>query len=948
MERPSTPLQEPPQRRDRAAVPLCTWAGVRGRSSPSARWFPYLCTIHESFPFPVVSNKARKKLSRTVTAYELQATMDRAPPAAQRAKKRKNSAAAPPPVETSVESPPVTFAVFSEPLPSLPEVEEDATAGHTWAPFLELPPGPPHRRSGGLTHVVSYNVNGVRARMKKDRFLEVITRFDADVLCLQEFRWDPKVFLLRADVRSCLAALDYRYVAYHMSASNVGYAGVLILSRIPFKSCGEGVGDPDLDSEGRLAWVEFEKFFLYNVYGPNSGAQGNLKSLGKKVLFMERLTSKLGGTQGKPSVLCGDFNVARLESDVFQGLSDPRWVGHPSCTPEERAAAQRLLDAHDLVDVQAHLGIPDFTFFRRKFQEAANEGMRLDYFFCTAPFMRYVETLKVHKSCMGSDHRPVSLYLKAAALPELVGGPAPPRTSDLLAAFSQAPTFAIAGAASQVHDLDHAAHYSFLLSGRDQESFNPEDACGTRRHPLDHGHSGRVPFQEMGAYFSGVTEHFVEDTEYIGRPCAAALSDGPIVPLVHLRLGKAQRPVEALVDSGATSCVASYKELSKRLGGKLDSMLSTSGYLPTFRTADGGTTKPQGIVRLHFFLSGVPFEWDVYVMPDCAYPIILGNDFLAAANTSILYGKGRLEFCSPLTGTHVQVPFDTRKAPSSGCAGVSALLSQEDFVLQPGHAKRVEVRVGHNGGLHNRQRVFGHVSQHAGEEFLAVAPGNDTLVAGRTEVLLVNFSRERSLRVFQGQVVANFAEADLAAMEAEYDIYPCDLEKFGQEDFFTDLRSLYAAREPEPCQVVGPGGPSVGSSKPACSIVDQLQPVSTAPPFSEGTASTQGVPSSAVSQPVEPEPKSVIESDDSVKKRAASERDENESRLPATRVPDSGRRLIPLRRHVDWTGGRVVLCHRAEQEVRLAASTTTGVARSRTGPVMGSALITLAQVCRRR
>ena len=793
---------------------------------------------------------------------------------------------------------------------------------------MELPPGAPsYRRQIDQAHIVSYNVNGVRARLKKDKFLEVITRLDADVLCLQEFRWDPKVFLLRKDVLACLSALDYRYVAYHVSSSNVGYAGVLILSRIPFLSCGEGVGDRDLDAEGRLTWVEFEKFTLYNVYAPNSGAQGNLKSMCKKLSFMDRLNSSLRTPSQKPKLLCGDFNVARLESDVFRGLSDPRWVDHPSCTPQERAAAQRLLNDHNLVDVQAHLGIKDYTFFRRKFREAANEGMRLDYFFCSALFARNVASLKVHPSCMGSDHRPVSLYLNMGALPELASPVAPPSPGDLLAAFSHAPSFSVPGTTALIQELDHTGHYAFLLSGSDQESFNPIDAPVPLRHPLDRGRSGRVPHTEMGAYFGRTGDYFVEETECISDSCAA-LSEGPIVPIVHLRLGKSKHPLEALVDSGATSCVASYKELSRCLGAQLDNVLSTEGYFPTFRTADGGTTKPHGVARLHFLLSGVPFEWDVYVMEDCAYPIILGNDFLAAANTSILYGKGRLEFCSPLTGTHVQVPFDTRRAPASGYNGTSALLSQEDFVLQPGHARRVEVKAS-RGRLGNRHRVFGHVSQHVGEEFLAVAPGNDMLEAGRTVVVLVNFSPERALRVSHGQIVASFSEADLASVEAEYDIYACDLEKFGQEDFFVDLESLYTR---EPTQGVEPGSPTASASAPACSV-HQLQSVSTALPFSEGAASAQGASPSTASRPVEPEPE----------RREC----EFDSRLPHG-LRTRGRCLIPLRRHERWPGGRVVLCHRAELELRLAATSTTGVAESLAGPVQGSALITLARVCRHR
>ena len=70
-----------------------------------------------------------------------------------------------------------------------------------------------------------------------------------------------------------------------MSASNMGYAGVAIFSKIRFTGFGEGVGDDDLDSECRVAWVEFDKFRLYNIYAPNWDSVNNLSSMPKKLKF---------------------------------------------------------------------------------------------------------------------------------------------------------------------------------------------------------------------------------------------------------------------------------------------------------------------------------------------------------------------------------------------------------------------------------------------------------------------------------------------------------------------------------------------------------------------------------------------------------------------------------------------------------------------------------------
>ena len=78
-----------------------------------------------------------------------------------------------------------------------------------------------------------------------------------------------------------------------MSVANAGYAGVAIFSRIRFTGFGEGVGDKDLDSEGRVAWVEFDKFHLYNIYAPNSGSVNNLSSMPKKLKFLKALSRKI-------------------------------------------------------------------------------------------------------------------------------------------------------------------------------------------------------------------------------------------------------------------------------------------------------------------------------------------------------------------------------------------------------------------------------------------------------------------------------------------------------------------------------------------------------------------------------------------------------------------------------------------------------------------------------
>ena len=174
-------------------------------------------------------------------------------------------------------------------------------------------------------------MNGARARLKSSDLLSVMRDANADVFCAQEFRCSLSVFLKRPGVKEALQQMGYFYISYHLSASNVGYAGVVIFSRLRFTKFGEGVGVGDLDDEGRVAWVEFDHFRLYNIYAPNSGSIGNLSSMPKKLKFYKTL-SMVVSKVSKPVLLCGDFNVARLHFDVYDGLSHPRWENQKTTT----------------------------------------------------------------------------------------------------------------------------------------------------------------------------------------------------------------------------------------------------------------------------------------------------------------------------------------------------------------------------------------------------------------------------------------------------------------------------------------------------------------------------------------------------------------------------------------------------------------------------------------
>ena len=104
-------------------------------------------------------------------------------------------------------------------------------------------------------------------------------------MCLSEFRCPRKVFLRKKDVREKLLGLGFRFWAEHVSQTNVGYAGVVIISKVPFEYEERGIGDYELDNKGRLVVVDFGAFHMGVGYFPNSGKRGNLVGIDKRMRF---------------------------------------------------------------------------------------------------------------------------------------------------------------------------------------------------------------------------------------------------------------------------------------------------------------------------------------------------------------------------------------------------------------------------------------------------------------------------------------------------------------------------------------------------------------------------------------------------------------------------------------------------------------------------------------
>ena len=248
--------------------------------------------------------------------------------------------------------------------------------------------------------LVSWNVNGIRAALKKDAD-QSLRGLDADIICLQEVRAMPDQF--------DLAFKGYEY--FWNPAEKKGYSGTGILSRIPFRNVQNGMGVAALDNEGRVITAETDSFYLVTVYTPN--AQRGLTRLEYRTqtwdIAFRKYLSKLD--KNKPVIFCGDLNVAHEEIDLANPKSNRKNAGF---TDEERASFSQLLKAGFVDSFRAFCTEGGNYTWWSNFAKARerNIGWRIDYFGVSRKIADQMTAANIHPDIYGSDHCPISLDMK--------------------------------------------------------------------------------------------------------------------------------------------------------------------------------------------------------------------------------------------------------------------------------------------------------------------------------------------------------------------------------------------------------------------------------------------------------------------------------------------------------------------------------------------------------
>ncbi len=250
--------------------------------------------------------------------------------------------------------------------------------------------------------IVSWNVNGIRAILKKN-FLEFLSSESPDILCLQEVKISEES---KND-----ANLDFPgYDEYWNCAKRPGYSGTAILIKNGAEkpiSVASGFGEPIFDDEGRTQILEFTDFYLVNCYFPNANSE--LSRLDYKIEYNQKLQHHLKDLeQKKPVVICGDFNVAHREIDLARPKEN---IGSPGFTKEECAWMEAFLSDGFIDSYRTLNGNKiQYTWWSyRAGARARNVGWRIDYFCVSQILGTKIQKAKILDNILGSDHCPVSL-----------------------------------------------------------------------------------------------------------------------------------------------------------------------------------------------------------------------------------------------------------------------------------------------------------------------------------------------------------------------------------------------------------------------------------------------------------------------------------------------------------------------------------------------------------
>lgn len=257
--------------------------------------------------------------------------------------------------------------------------------------------------------LIAWNINGIRAMMKKNDLFELIKKENPNVICFGETKISCPFLNTEEILKKKIKGYKYRYWSPCLSKN--GYSGTAIFSKKKPLNVKYGMDVEELDQEGRLITLEYDNYYLVHVYTPNSGqALARLDYRVKKWdVEFRKYIKKLNNL--KNVIVCGDLNVAHQEIDISNPKGNKRNSGF---TDEERNSFTKLLSDTNLIDTYRHFNTEKIEYSFWTYLHNArkkNKGWRIDYFLVSKKIINKVIKSEILTDVMGSDHAPVMLKI---------------------------------------------------------------------------------------------------------------------------------------------------------------------------------------------------------------------------------------------------------------------------------------------------------------------------------------------------------------------------------------------------------------------------------------------------------------------------------------------------------------------------------------------------------
>jgi len=254
--------------------------------------------------------------------------------------------------------------------------------------------------------MISWNVNGIRAVMKKD-FIKSLIRMNADIIAIQETK------IQQSQLTEEMKYIDGYRSYWSFSTVKKGYSGVGVYTRIKPLSVNYGIGTSKYDDEGRILEMDFKSFIFFNIYFPNG--QMNEARLKYKLNFYRDFFEYIDDYKGKGKclIIAGDFNTAHNEIDLKNPNANKKRSGFLRI---ERNWIDRII-RNGYVDTFRYL-YPDkvkYSWWSYRFNaRSRNIGWRVDYFFVTQNIIDkgWIKIAFIDNDVYGSDHCPVGIDMK--------------------------------------------------------------------------------------------------------------------------------------------------------------------------------------------------------------------------------------------------------------------------------------------------------------------------------------------------------------------------------------------------------------------------------------------------------------------------------------------------------------------------------------------------------